>query len=117
MMLSTPQRVGGTRKEDAMSKTLPGGVGTSLIAIAFSAFSALAGLLAGAAPSTDGATDAVGVVGAPATISWSTGGQDPACEPPPPPPDCQPDSPDPACHPPPPPCPHHHPVVVNPFVP
>ncbi len=54
MMLSTPQRVGGTRK-DAMSKALPGGVGTSAIA---TAVSALAGLLAGAAISAD----AVGVV-------------------------------------------------------
>lgn len=105
-MLSAAQRVGGTRKEDAMSKALPGGIGTSVIAIAVSA---LVGLLAGAAISTD----AVGVVGAPATISWSTGGQDPACEPPPPPPDCQPDSPDPACNPAPPPCPHRHRFVPH----
>jgi len=88
-----------------MSKVLPGGVGTSVIAIAVSA---LAGFLAAVAISTDTVTDAVGVVGAPATISWATGGQDPACDPPPPPPDCQPDSPDPACHPTPPPCPPHH---------
>jgi hypothetical protein len=90
-----------------MSKALPGGVGTSVIAIAISA---LAGPFASVAISTD----AVGVVGAPAKISWATGGQDPACDPPPPPPDCQPDSPDPACHPTPPTCPHHH--VVNPYV-
>ncbi len=90
-----------------MSKALPGGVGTSVIAIAVSA---LAGLLAGAAISTD----AVGVAGAPVAISWATGGHDPACDPPPPPPDCQPDSPDPACHPTPPPCPHH-PIIVNPY--
>jgi hypothetical protein len=94
-----------------MSKTLPGGVGTSVIAIAVSA---LAGLLAGAAISTDAATDAVGVVGAPAKISWATGGHDPACDPPQPPPDCQPDSPDPACHPAPPPA-HCHSYV--PYVP
>lgn len=92
-----------------MSKVLSGGVGTSVIAIVVSA---LAGLLAGAAISTDAETDAVGVVGAPAAISWTTGGQDPACDPPPPPPDCQPDSPDPACHPAPPPC--HHDRFVPP---
>ncbi|WP_343577250.1 hypothetical protein [Mycobacterium sp.] len=79
-----------------MSKALPGGIGTSVIAIAVSA---LAGPLARVAISTDAVTDAVDVVGAPAAISWATGGQDPACHPPPPPPDCQPDSPDPACHP------------------
>lgn len=94
-----------------MSKVLPGGVGTSAIAIAI-AVSALGGLLGGIAISTGG----VGVVGAPATINWPTGGQDPACEPPPPPPDCQPDSPDPACHPAPPPCPHHHRRVPAPVL-
>ena len=61
---------------------------------------ALTASLAGAAVAADVVTYVVGVAGAPAPTSWSTGGFAP---PPPPPPDwCTPDNPDPACHPPPP---------------
>jgi hypothetical protein len=54
----------------------------------------------------DASASMVGVVGAPASMGWSTGGF--AADPPPPPvPDwCTPDNPDPACHPPPP--QHYH---------
>jgi hypothetical protein len=91
----------------------PGGVANSASTIAVTAI-VLAVSLAGVAAPAEAVTDVVGVAGAPAPISYFTGGHDPA-PPPPPPPGCEPDSPDPACHPPPPP-PHHHHVVV-PFVP
>jgi hypothetical protein len=59
----------------------------------------LAVSLTGAVPAA-AVTGIVGVAGAPAPTTWSTGGLEP---PPPPPPDwCTPDNPDPACHPPPP---------------
>ncbi|MGH3967732.1 MAG: hypothetical protein ACRDTV_06345, partial [Mycobacterium sp.] len=75
-----------------MSSVRPGGVGNSASTIAVTAI-VLAASLAGVAVPAEAVTDVVGVAGAPAPISWSIGGHDPA--PPPPPPGCEPDSPDP----------------------
>jgi hypothetical protein len=81
---------------------LPRGVGNTASTIAATAI-LLAASLAGTAAPADAATDIVGVAGAPAPTSWSTGGLAPP-QPPAPLPDwCTPDNPDPACHPPPPP--------------
>lgn len=68
----------------------------------------LAASLIGVAAPAGAVTDMVGVAGAPAPTSRSTGGFAPDPPPPPPPlPDwCTPDNPDPACRPPPP--PHLH---------
>jgi hypothetical protein len=88
----------------------PGGVANSAIMTAVVGVY-IAVSLAGAAVSADAVTGFVGVAGAPAPISYFTGGDDPA--PPPPPPGCEPDSPDPACQPPPPPPPP--PLVRSPY--
>jgi hypothetical protein len=74
------------------------GVGTSASTIAATAI-LLAASLAGVVVPARAVTDMVGVAGARAPTSWSTGGFAP--DPPPPPDWCTPDNPDPACHPPP----------------